>query len=563
MLLSSAQTFDLLRIRIAVVLSVALCILFADPAFAQSNDTILPADQNTAPVLDAQQNAEDSGILPDALPDDTRNDENNMDELGFVEAEDGFIPAAEMISDDNLQNNADDNVQTGDAIHVYEEDVSESGFKLPNPVYEITSIHIVGNIQTSRDRILKMMGLAIGDSITLDELEESRIRLAVSGAFKSVEFSLNPGRSSGTIDVTVQVEERLKLQVNNYWLGSSDKSPFWMGFDVTWVAPFTRPHRFNFAFASTTTSDYSLTLGYLVPSLAQLPISLFASAYSSRSHEGVFGSRWLHPDDNSSERDFVHLDDLTYLRHGLNLGFGYSLNESFRFMIRVQYDYLKQSHKNEAIDSVLDKFLRRGVSHAPSASLIAMFDNRPGRNMPSSGHLAMFSVNGTAKSAISDYQFIRLSLFHQSNFNFHQNHILRIQSNAGLMYGDAPFFVKFFYNDFYSLAPSRFLRLNASSRGAYDLFNTGASSLGYEDYLVNLALTYAYQPQPRKIELFVTAAGTYADSFKQYPVALGIRPRSQRGDFPIDMSFNAGVRFDTPYGLFSITLAHIFNFIRE
>ena len=107
------------------------------------------------------------------------------------------------------------------------------------------------------------------------------------------------------------------------------------------------------------------------------------------------------------------------------------------------------------------------------------------------------------------------------------------------------------------------MRLNASSRGAYDLFNTGASSLGYEDYLVNLALTYAYQPQPRKIELFVTAAGTYADSFKQYPVALGIRPRSQRGDFPIDMSFNAGVRFDTPYGLFSITLAHIFNFIRE
>jgi hypothetical protein len=192
-----------------------------------------------------------------------------------------------------------------------------------------------------------------------------------------------------------------------------------------------------------------------------------------------------------------------------------------------------------------------------------MFDNRPGRIMPSSGHFVMLSVNGTAKSAISDYQYIRLSLFHQSNFNIHKNHILRLQSNAGLIYGDAPFFDKFFYNDYYMLAPSRFLRLNASSRGAYDLFGTGASALGYEDYLVNLAFTYAYQPVPRKVEIFATAGGTYADSFKHYPLALGIRPRRERGEFPIDMSFNAGVRFDTPYGLFSITLAHIFNFIRE
>ena len=544
-----------MRTLIAILLSFVCCILFAGAAFAQSDSNNLPADQNSDAVQSAQ--------LPDDLSAEPEIDEINIDNMGFVEAEEGFIPTAEMIDGDDVQTDDAGNIQNGEAIKVYEEDVSESGFKLPNPVYEITSIHIVGNVQTSREHILKMMGLAIGDSITLDELEESRIRLAVSGAFKSVEFSLNPGRSSGTIDVMVQVEERSKLLVNNYWLGSSDKSPFWMGFDVTWVAPFTLPHRLNFAFASTTTSDYSLTLGYVVPSLAQLPISIFASAYSSRSHEEVFGGQWIGPEVDASDRDYAHIDNLHYKRHGLNLGIGYSPNEFFRFMIRVQYDYLKQAHENEDIDSVLDKFLLGGVSHAPSGALVAMFDNRPGRNMPLSGHFVMLSVNGTAKSAISDYQYIRLSLFHQSNFNIHQNHILRLQSNAGLIYGDAPFFDKFFYNDFYMLAPSRFLRLNASSRGAYDLFNTGASALGYEDYLVNLALTYAYQPIPRKIEIFATAGATYADSFKHYPVVLGIKPRRERGEFPVDMSFNAGVRFDTPYGLFSVTLAHIFNFIRE
>ena len=72
-----------------------------------------------------------------------------------------------------------------------------------------------------------------------------------------------------------------------------------------------------------------------------------------------------------------------------------------------------------------------------------------------------------------------------------------------------------------------------------------------------------WQPLPKQLELFVTTAGTFANSFEHNPVSVGINPKKQRSDFPVDMSFNAGVRIDTQFGLFSLTLAHIFNFVRE
>ena len=516
-----------------------------------------------------QNNAQEISVQPQDNESNDSTVQNNINELpdspfdssNISEAEEGFIPAAEIIENDDDTSDIEDNTIYTNLTEDASGDTDE--LKLPNPVYEITSIHISGNIQTSRERILKMMGVAVGDRITLDDLEDARIKLAVGGVFKTVDISLNPGPRSGTIDVRVDLLERSNLQINNYWIGSSDKSPFWMGLDATWLAPFSLPHRMNFAFAATSDNDYSFQLGYLVPSVARLPLSLSFSAFAMQSHEQIFGSVWEQHNETAHTLDNAYIDDLAFKRHGLSIGVGVAPHEHLRILARIQYAYLHQSHKNEATDSVLEKMLKHGDSHLPVASVTALFDNRSGRNMPASGHFAMLSVAGTAESAISDYEFIRVSLFHQSNFQLYPGHILRIQTNAGLIHGNAPFFEKFFYNDYYSLAPSRFLHINASSRGAYDIFKTGTSSLSYEDYLVHLALTYAWQPWTGRLELFATAAATYADSSKTLPLAIGIRPDQNRSSFPIDMSFNAGVRFETSYGLFSLTLAHIFNFIRE
>jgi hemolysin activation/secretion protein len=261
----------------------ASSIISAPCAFAQSDnsDVAAPNEQINS------DSTENNLIDQDSRADDVN---RSIEDLGYTEAEDDFIPTAEIV-DINADNQAEANAESpyDDDTVTYEEGAIGDDQKLPNPSYEITAIHIVGNTQTSQSRIQKMMGLAIGDHVTLDELESARIRLAISGAFESVEIRLKPGHTSGTIDVTIDVAERSKLQINNYWLGSSVKSPFWMGVDATWIAPFSLPHRMNFAFAPTTTSDYSLNLSYLLPSVAQLPLSLMFSVYSSKSHEEIFG----------------------------------------------------------------------------------------------------------------------------------------------------------------------------------------------------------------------------------------------------------------------------------
>ena len=50
-------------------------------------------------------------------------------------------------------------------------------------------------------------------------------------------------------------------------------------------------------------------------------------------------------------------------------------------------------------------------------------------------------------------------------------------------------------------------------------------------------------------------------SAKDEFIQIANKNNAKRDVFPVDMSFNLGVRMRTEYGLFSLTLAHIFNLI--
>ena len=69
------------------------------------------------------------------------------------------------------------------------------------------------------------------------------------------------------------------------------------------------------------------------------------------------------------------------------------------------------------------------------------------------------------------------------------------------------------------------------------------------------------QPFVRRLEMFVTVAATYADTPSHGRRVLGIDSRAERGAFPVDMSFNLGVRFKTDYGLVSFSLVNVFDLL--
>lgn len=438
---------------------------------------------------------------------------------------------------------------------VLPEDASE--MRLPNPSYEIEHIRIAGNMQTSREYILKMLALDTSRSVTLEDLEAARIRLVASGLFQSVDMSLSPGSGSGKLGICLDLVERSRLQINRYYIGASRKSPFWMGLDVDWLAPFGTDHRMRMAFAAASSDAYTFELGYLVPMIADLPLSLMFSVQSMSSFEDLYGS--FGP--GGERRVWGKLDRMGFGRHGGTAGIGYAPIPHVRLMLRLEYMRILRQSESGVPGGQLDKYLKSGWSNLASLRIMAAYDSREGRDLPNAGHMVALALNGSARMSASQYGFFKLSLAHQSNFELSPQHVLRIDSFGGALFGDAPFFEKFFFNDFYSLAPSRIHHLNPSSRGAYDIFGTGASSLSYEDFLVHLALSYAWQPFVRRLELFVTVGATYADTPSHGRRVLGIASRAERGDFPVDLSFNLGVRFKTDYGLVGFSLVNVFDLL--
>lgn len=476
----------------------------------------------------------DSGEPMHALPDVLLGDENG--EKKDAETENGDEPFEISVSHDN-----DD-------------------FSLPNPIYAIENIRVTGNMHASAAQILRIMNLQNGDDISLDELDRAQFRLALSGLFESVDVELRPGSQSGRLNIEVVVRERSQIQFNHLYIGSSEKSPFWFGLDVSWLAPFDTTHRARMSFAATTSDDYTFSLHYLVPSIAGLPISIAAGIESMVSHEEIFGSRnFLLPKPTFDPATGSHLDDLVFRRDGASLGVGYAPISGLRLLLRFEFMCLKASHDEPIRREVLDHFIKNGTSLMPVVSFGLAWDTRNGRDFPRKGHYLRFNIRGTFESEISDYHFVRASLTHQSNFMVAEGHILRIETDAGVASSDTPFFEKFFYNDYYALASSRIHRLNPSSRGAYDIFKTGASGLSYEDFLVRLALTYAWQPFGGDLEFFATVGGVWADSLRTPELSLGVKPERGRGDFPVDMTFECGVRFRSPYGIFVLTLSQFFD----
>lgn len=506
------------------------------------------------------------GQLPAA--DDTLND-------GIVDADTlMFVPDAEMIP---LDEDAGDEayLDPGNPQSPFDdgfsEDETDSGtpepvpvLELPNPAYRIESIHITGNYATSRDTILRMLGIEEGGELTLDQLESARFKLALGGLFESVEMELHPGTASGTLSIDLHVTERSRLYFNHYYIGSSEKSPFWLGLDVTWLAPFNTDHRFRMAYAATTVNDYMLDLNYLVPSVAGYPISLMFAVNSMHAHEDVFGKGAMpvYPSKMSDLDEYAMLDSLVFDRHGGSIGIGFAPHPYVRLMLRVEYNYLHRDNDEPDLASKLDDYLLNGTTHLTNAEFRMAFDTRSGREMPVKGHFVTIGVRGTFESGISDYNYIRASLAHQSNFELVPHHVLRLHSFGGMLYGDAPFFEKFFFNDFNDLTPSRIHRLNPSHRGVYDLFKTGASSLGYEDFIAYLALSYAWQLIPGKLEIYALVGAAWANSLYPKSLYLGVQPRQEREYFPVDMTFDLGLRLKSDYGFFQFSLGNVANFMR-
>jgi outer membrane protein assembly factor BamA len=148
------------------------------------------------------------------------------------------------------------------------------------------------------------------------------------------------------------------------------------------------------------------------------------------------------------------------------------------------------------------------------------------------------------------YDYLRVQARYEWWIPLAERHTLSLHLGAGLILGDSPRFDQFYVGDVNPLLPPRVLDLIVSTRPQWDLLGSGANLISAGDLYGAFAVEYAFRLFSHKRrpiyggDLFF-GVGVYGLGKPEEDVGAG---------FPLDLTFNAGVRLDTEIGVFELSI---------
>ncbi len=445
--------------------------------------------------------------------------------------------------------------------------------------YVLEGVQVQGNTSTLARVIMSFVPFRAGDVLDVDdkELQLTRFRLLGTGFFRDVQLSLRRGSKRGYVVLVIDVVERNTIVINDVWLGlATDAEP------DGGARPLT-------AYGGIDVSEQNLAgsgvaLGGAI-ALADRQLALrtrFSDPHFLRSSwtaeaqllynnaKDFFGNRDVLVDDPTQKvaQDYAVV---AYHRFGGKIGAGHEVGS---VATRVFFDYrlesidaslpLAASHKRGLDIEPIDFDLQRGSSLLSTVSATLVHDTRDEPYLPSRG----WHVLGLAEASLtplgSDYPYTKLVLRGSRWMPLPWDHVLRIEGILGGVFGDAPLFEKFYVGDYTDLRPHRALDLAFDRRAAPNFFGTTIAEVRYGDYAARLNTEY-------RIPLYRGRASIYGVDFFSsvglYAVANGrdvtnpARGYTGLATFPVDLTFNLGLRADTAAGGFFIGIANLIGFI--
>ncbi len=412
----------------------------------------------------------------------------------------------------------------------------------PNALF-IEGIEIIGNEKTSPAVILSRLVVEVGDLVDDDRIVQSRLRLLNTGFFKSVEFSLRRGSRRGRALLVVEVEERNTILIDELFLGFSQVAPLFGGFGVAET---------NFLGRGVTVGGSwvlgrdrrALNLRVFVPNLANTPLQLSGSAIL------LSGAEVLDEDDPTGPA-------LSYARRGGSLGFGLGVGPAQR----ISLVYRLESVHADRLPNLDPAVLRRAPSiqfdDSALSTLTASYeiDTRDDAFVPRVGTRIALAVEVGTSLILSDYEFSKYTAELQHAITVFEDHSLILRLFGGMVQGQTPFFNQFFSADY-----------------AYFLFNRDAlprnvdlnfsESNDYDDLIVSTGAIYAVPILEGgdvlyRMYLYGGAEITATASLEE--LQEDASGRGTGGQIPL--SFDAGLKFDTAIGNFSLSLAYMMNVV--
>ncbi len=461
--------------------------------------------------------------------------------------------------------------------------------------YYLQRIEVRGNDRTRSRVVRNLVELERGDVIDpeSDVLEAIEWRLRGTGWFSRVSISLEPARRRNWVVLVIEVSERNSIVLSGLTFGvaeglngsrdtSRDTVPY-LGATVSDTNLFGTGSSLSFS-TLLSTRYYGFRLAYDHPRLFPRGwgFRVAPSFYKARQY---FGNdplvSWTCDDpsidgceDEAEARNAV----IFYRRSGLSVGTGTLLGSSTQLRIDYQLDVLERRAGPDAASEVhgrnpnnpdrpprrpVDFAIRRGTSIVSMVRLNLSYDRRDDPAMTSRGVLVHFNTDLGHHAIGGDYDFLRAQVLFRAwqPLRFGS---LRFGVFAGAVFGDAPFYLKFHVSDLTDLIPSRQLDMQLDRRAPPNLLNTSISEMRNEELAARLDLQYELplyrnRGNLRGINAYFNV-GVYT-LLDQRDISVAIEGFDGASRAPLDLTFDAGLRFDTRAGVLQIGLSTIFQLV--
>jgi len=267
------------------------------------------------------------------------------------------------------------------------------------------------------------------------------------------------------------------------------------------------------------------------------------------------------PEETSDPADFL---SIRYRRIGATLGTGFDIARFTRMYVEYRGEAVSADLPTGAVRRAPNgtgEPISFGLPAGDSVlSIVAVGVERDTRSdpvLPQRGSL--LNVSGEASNAIvgSTYNYFKLMARYDVFIPLRWGHILSLPLRGGAIFGQAPFFERFFIGDWNDLVPSRALGLNFSTLPSRNIFGTSIAAKRYEEIALRTSLEYI-------IPWFRGGHFAYGgDFFLNVGLILltsrrdlQLRDRDLSESIPVDLTLDAGLRLDTRVGIFRFSIGN-------
>jgi outer membrane protein assembly factor BamA len=434
--------------------------------------------------------------------------------------------------------------------------LAETGAPGFQPRYQIERIEVRGNAKTRTALILREVGLAPGDVVSADDqrVNLARLKLLTLGYFLDARLSMTKGARRGQAVLVVEVEERGTIVLDALHLGTSDATTLWGGLGMTERNFLGRGISLGAGFVGSTQPKVpdakpgmALSLRVAGPPMADGPV-LSAAAILSRGSEFV---RARGSADDSDPDNFVAS---TTRRLGGTLGMGAVLSRTLYMSWAARFESMHASLPAPNDGQPIGFDIRDGGSRLGSLSLGLELDTRSDPVLPHRGYRLALGLEVATPAFASQYTFVKSTAQGSIHFPVRWGHVIAIHGLAGAIFGDAPYFDRFFVGDLNLLLPPRAQGINFSTQPSRNFLGTSVDQHRYDNFAARALVEYAIPLWSRHGLLYRGEAFVAFGAF-----ALGNQDDfSARGwkSVPADLTADLGIRLDTYVGIFTLSVGN-------